>query len=108
MFRQQYGPELLEIDDVVLTRCRAIPFVHFNAVLNLGVDSPATEARVDVIAAAYDAAGIRRFTVVHNPFCRPPELAAWLLARGLQPRTGWDRVYRVAPRDAAAPPPARG
>ena len=94
--RRQYEPELIEFENVVLTRCRAIPFVHFNAALSLGVQSPATEATVDAVIAAYQAAGIRRFTILHHRFCRPLELPDWLRARGFQPRPGWDRVDRLA------------
>jgi hypothetical protein len=51
-FRNQYSTELIEVDKTFLTRSRSIPFVHFNAVLNLGLASPASEAAVDAAIAA--------------------------------------------------------
>lgn len=107
-FRQEFGPELIDIDNVLLTRCRLIPFVHFNAVLNLGLQSPATEATLDAIIATYQAAEIQRMTVMHHPFCEPSTLSDWLRARGFQARPGWDRVYRFALPSVVAALPDRG
>lgn len=60
-YAERYGPELVRVEGVTLTRCRAIPFPHFNAVLDLGIAEPATEASVDAIIAAYREAGVGRF-----------------------------------------------
>jgi hypothetical protein len=93
--RERYNPEILRVDGVTLTRCRDIPFSHFNGVLDLGVAAPATESQVDAILACYREAGIPRFTVLHNPHVQPPELRDWLEARALRPRGTWERVYRA-------------
>ena len=107
-FRRQHEPELLEIDGAIVMRCRSIPFVHFNAALNLGLQAPATEATVDAIVAAYRAATIRRFAILHNPMCLPAALTGWLESRGFQARPGWDRVFRLGGSPAPDAPPARG
>jgi hypothetical protein len=93
-FVAQYRPEILRAGGVILTRCAAIPFVHFNCVMNLGVGEPATEPQLDAVLAQYREAGVSAFAVYHNPYCRPRELAEWLQARGLKARGGWDRIYR--------------
>jgi hypothetical protein len=105
-FQRRFNPEIARIGDVVLTRCRAIPFPHFNSVLTLGVSSPATEEQVDEVVAWYRGVEIPRFTVLHNPHCQPAQLTQWLEERGLQSRGGgWERVYRPAGASFTAPPP---
>jgi hypothetical protein len=106
--REQFAPELVEVDGVVLTRCQAIPFVHFNAVLNLGLEPAATEDALDAVIDAYETAGIKRFTVMHHPFCEPAMLADWLSTRGLTRRQGWDRVYRLGVPASLGAAPRRG
>lgn len=108
VFREQFAPDLLEVDGVALTRCRAIPFVHFNAVLNLGLESAATEETLDAVIDAYQTAGIRQFTVMHHPHCEPATLVDWLAVRGFTRRQGWDRVYRLGVPTAVGAPPRRG
>ncbi len=96
-FTREFRPELREQDGVAYTRCRAIPFVHFNSVLSLGLDAPATEEVLDAILAAYDAVGIPRVTVLAQPCAEPEALPGWLAGRGFVERPGWDRVFRTAP-----------
>src|ERR1043166_4545863 len=91
-FRQEYKPELVDIGNTVLTRCQRIPFVHFNAVLNLGLHA-ATETTVKNAIAEYRAASIRKFVVLHHQYCRPAALPEWLRAHGCEAKRGWDRVY---------------
>jgi hypothetical protein len=107
-FHGQFEADLIEIGDVVLTRCRAIPFVHFNGVLSFGLNSPATEDVLGRVIGAYDQAGVRRITVMHHPFCLPEAIPGWLRARGFEARPGWDRVYRYDGSAAPNPAPARG
>ena len=104
-FRERFNPEILQVDGVTLTRCRAIPFSHFNAVLDLGVAAPASERTLDAVLACYREAEIPRFTVLHNPYAQPPALPGWLEARGFSRRGSWERVYRPA-GELATPPPA--
>lgn len=96
-FTREFRPELREQDGVAFTRCRAIPFVHFNSVLNLGLGAPATEEVLDAILATYEAVGIARVTVLTLPAATPASLPGWLTARGFVERPGWDRVFRTAP-----------
>jgi hypothetical protein len=106
-YRDRFNPEILRVEGVTLTRCRAIPFSHFNAVLDLGIVAPATESQVDAILACYREADIPRFTVLHNPHVQPPLLREWLETRGLRERGAWERVYRAG-GGIAAPPVVEG
>jgi hypothetical protein len=108
-FARRFQLEMLQVDDVVLTRCPGIPFVHFNCVLNLGMHAPATERQLDTILARYHAAGVRGFAIYATPLCQPAELPGWLAARGLRVRGGWERIYRDdrAPAELGLDLPAR-
>jgi hypothetical protein len=93
-FARRFQLEIIRVQNIVLTRCKTIPFVHFNCVKNLGMTEPATEALIDDVLALYREAGIRNFAFYHIPHCRPSTLPAWLEARSLQKRGGWERIYR--------------
>lgn len=93
-FARQFELEIMQVENVVLTLCRRIPFVHFNCVKNLGMTAPARESLVDDLILRYRQAGIRNFTFYHIPHCQPPALPEWLQARGFHPHGGWDRIYR--------------
>jgi hypothetical protein len=93
-FARQFGLEIRQVQQVTLTCCQQIPFVHFNCVKNLGMNAPASETLVDELIATYHAAGVQSFTFYHIPHCQPPALPQWFAARGFQARRGWDRIYR--------------
>lgn len=93
-FVRQFQLEILEVEDVVFTRCKTIPFVHFNCVKNFGMGQPATEALLDTILTSYRDAGIQHFTFYHIPHCQPSSVPKWFKSRNLQRRGGWDRIYR--------------
>lgn len=93
-FARQFGFTLTQVQEVVLTCCEPIPFVHFNCVKNLGINAPASEALVDELIATYHTAGVQNFTIYHIPHSQPPALSEWLKLRGFQPQGGWDRIYR--------------
>jgi hypothetical protein len=93
-FAQRFQLEMLQIDDVVLTRCPGIPFIHLNCVLNLGMHAPATERQLDAILAQYQALNVRRFAIYSTPYCQPAQLTAWFAARKLRVTSGWERIYR--------------
>jgi hypothetical protein len=99
-YMEAFKPEILDLDGLVLTRCAAIPFVHFNNVLNLGIERPATGDQLDAIGRWYAEAGIDRYTILHNPSASPAELPGMLEARGFTARGAWERIYRPA----SAPP----
>jgi hypothetical protein len=93
-FRHRYELDILRVDNVVLTRCKTIPFIHFNCVMNLGMTAPATEALLDRVLKLYDEAGIQSFACFHIPHSQPASLPVWFEARNLNARGGWDRIYR--------------
>lgn len=93
-FARQFQLEIIQHEGLVLTRCKPIPFVHFNCVKNFGVVTPATEALLDEVLTIYRKADIRHFAIYHNPHCQPAALPDWFAARGLQRRGGWERIYR--------------
>ena len=62
-----------------------------NRIVGLGIDQPATEA--DLEAALEVLAGTTHYVAV-SPAARPPELAAWLEARGLERGWGWMQFQR--------------
>jgi hypothetical protein len=103
-YRERFRPEIINVDGVTLTRCAAIPFMHFNSVLDLGLDTPATESTLDAVLRCY--AGIAKFMILHNPQCEPSSLVEWMEARELQRSGSWERVYRPAgalPAEPGAP-----
>jgi GNAT superfamily N-acetyltransferase len=62
-----------------------------NRIVGLGVEDPVTEAAVD--AALELLAGTTHYVAI-SPGARPPELTAWLRARGLEPGWGWMQFRR--------------
>jgi GNAT superfamily N-acetyltransferase len=62
-----------------------------NRIVGLGVEEPATEDAVD--ASLRSLWGTTHYVVI-SPDARPPELAAWLEARGLEPGWGWMQFRR--------------
>ena len=93
-FARRFQLDLLRAQEVVMTRCVGIPFVHFNCVMNLGVNEPAREAQIDELLALYRSAGVSAFAFLHNPQCQPVQLTQWFKAKGLGEGEGWDRIYR--------------
>ncbi|MER8591332.1 hypothetical protein NKH33_06985 [Mesorhizobium sp. M1182] len=95
-FAARQGLAIAEDGDLVWTTCTTIPFIHFNCVKNFGVDSAATESRLDALLAHYRDAGILRPWFYTNPHTEPATLSCWLEARGLQRQGGWERIFRDA------------
>jgi hypothetical protein len=93
-FVRQFQLEIIRVQNIVLTRCKMIPFIHFNCVMNLGMTEPATEDIVDTVLTLYRQAGVRNFALYHNPHCQPATLPEWFKSRGLHLRGGWERIYR--------------
>ena len=93
-FRSQFKLELIRVGQIVLTRCKAIPFIHFNCVMNFGLAQPATEAQLDHLLHFYDEVGVQHFAIYHIPHVQPSTVPEWFRSRKLQHRGGWDRIYR--------------
>ncbi|TGV63444.1 hypothetical protein EN803_35710, partial [Mesorhizobium sp. M2D.F.Ca.ET.160.01.1.1] len=70
-FAARHGLSIARDGDLVWTTCTTIPFIHFNCVKNIGVDSPATESQLDTLLAHYRAAGISRPWFYVNPHTEP-------------------------------------
>ncbi|MDG4881333.1 hypothetical protein [Mesorhizobium sp. WSM4884] len=102
-FAARHGLSIARDGDLVWTTCTTIPFIHFNCVKNIGVDSPASEAQLDALLAHYRAAGILRPWFYTSPHTEPSRLRCWLEARGLQHQSGWERIFRDATPLAAEP-----
>jgi hypothetical protein len=107
-FQQKFDPQILQMEGVSLTRCRAIAFSHFNSVLDLGVSAPATEQLVDALLQCYNEADVHRFVILHNPYAQPAELAEWLKGRGLHPKGAWERICRIEKRTIPSKPAVEG
>jgi GNAT superfamily N-acetyltransferase len=95
------GARTAEIGDVLCLRLdESIPITMFNRALGLGLDTPADEEQLDAVLAFL--AGVHSYVTV-APRARPPELAAWLDARGHVPAHGWTKFQR----STADPPRTR-
>jgi hypothetical protein len=93
-FIRQFQLEMIHVEQIVLTRCNTIPFIHFNCVMNFGIAQPATETLLDQLLTIYHEAGVRHFALYHIPQAQPSVIPEWFRARKLQQRGGWDRIYR--------------
>jgi hypothetical protein len=93
-FARQFQLEIIRVQNIVLTRCRTIPFIHFNCVMNLGMTELASEHQIDEALAIYRDADVRDFAFFHIPHCQPAMLPEWFKARNLHVRGGWERIYR--------------
>jgi hypothetical protein len=93
-FGQRFMPEMLHVGNVALTRCKAIPFVHFNCVMNFGMTELATEQALDEILTLYHTVDMRQFAFFHTPHFQPTEITEWFQKRNLQLKGGWERIGR--------------
>jgi len=79
----------------------AVPIGHFNRLVGLGVETPASEAMLDSALARFAAADIGEFFIHLSPGAQPAALPGWLAARGLVPhRRAWAKLWR----DDSPPP----
>jgi GNAT superfamily N-acetyltransferase len=76
--------------------------ILINRTIGLGLISPATEADVQDIVAAYKKARIRRYFVHRHPHSKPGALVEWLQSAGLERARSWQKFER-----ASVPIPAR-
>lgn len=99
------GVSAAQIAGATLVLAPKIPATYFNRVIGLGLERPATEADVDVIAAAYLGAGVTSFWIHLASSAQPAQLAAWLRSRGfVEPRR---RSWAKFLRDTRAAPSAQ-
>ena len=96
---REWGGRVEQIGSAIATRVAFGNLWIVNRVIGLGTAEPATEAMVDEIVELYRPAGVD-FAVQLAPGAQPPELPAWLEARGLKRSRNWAKFYR----DVEAPP----
>jgi hypothetical protein len=100
-FAEQFGFALFNQEGLVQTCCKAIPFVHFNCVKNLGLGHTATQAQLEQALAIYSEREVTAFSVLYEPHRLPSQLPQWLKARGLTVKGSWDRILRISSETAA-------
>lgn len=106
-YAREHGLRLARVGEVVVLRASRIPFPLFNRALGLGLGEPATPGQVDRVLALLREGGGSRFLVHLVPGAQPEALGEWLAERGLQVRSGWDRLLRDGqpqPLDNGDPP----
>jgi hypothetical protein len=67
-----------------LVTLAALNFGHFNRVIALGVNTPATDEDLESVKSFYSSRSQSRFTVEVTPASQPPDLAELLTRHGLQ------------------------
>ncbi len=93
-FGKEFNAEILELGQIVLTRCPSIAFGEFNRVMGLGVFETATESDLEHVFDKYREVGVKRFLIHHIPSCQPTVLTNWLEARQPAVLAGWERIVR--------------
>jgi GNAT superfamily N-acetyltransferase len=91
-YRSAIADRVVELDGATAFRVPQAPDTPMlNRIVNLGVDEPATKARLDAAVAAM--AGLQ-FYVSLSPAARPADIQGWLRARGFHPGWGWMQFRR--------------
>jgi hypothetical protein len=93
-FVQGSGLRCLDAGAATLVVAPGLPTTMFNRAIGLGVFRPAVEADVDSVISEFRSAGSRNFWIHLNPGSSPPQIDAWLTARGfaLARRRSWAKV----------------
>jgi GNAT superfamily N-acetyltransferase len=83
-----------EIGGALCTAARAAPgSAMLNRVVGLGLEEPATVEALDEIGAVFAGDGVS-YGITVTPNVMPPELNAWLEARGFSRGYGWAKFRR--------------
>ncbi|MBX7223509.1 MAG: hypothetical protein K1Y36_26585 [Blastocatellia bacterium] len=93
-FAKQFRLQAKQIGELVMLQCGAIPFIHFNCVMGVGLVEPLTEAVLDDLLDTYRTDAVNTCFFHHIPHCQPAEMPFWLAARGLKFQSSWDRIFR--------------
>lgn len=88
------GVRLARFGSVVALMTRRLDVLALNRAVGVGLGTAADEAGLDALIAWYRDAGIPRFFVQLAPEARPPQLRAWLAARGLAHYNNWMKLWR--------------
>jgi hypothetical protein len=93
-FTNPFGMSIRRFGEgIVGLACPGIDTILFNRVMGLGVDAPATEAKIDEIVADYRDRGVARFAF---QICADVQVENWLTARGFTRGDDWAKCYRAA------------
>ena len=93
-FAKQYRMEKYRFDSARMLLSPIIQFSHFNQVMGLGLNKPASEEEVDQLLSIYHSAQVRNIELHVIPHTQPDQLTSWLSKRGLRKVSCWDRIYR--------------
>jgi GNAT superfamily N-acetyltransferase len=97
-YRPEMGASVEEIDGAVCCVLKAVPSTMFNRVLKLGLDTPASEASLDLIRDIFAPHDLP-FAIQLSPLAGPNTLKGWLEERGYAITSNWVKFYR----DVASP-----
>ncbi len=102
-FAYKYGVQVQQAGSAWVTLMSGVDSWFFNRINGLGLESATTQDALDGALGVLTSAGCKEYTVQLSPLAQPPELEAWLKARGLCFRSNWAKMYR----DASPAPSAR-
>ena len=68
--------------------------IVINRAIGVGLRARESEATIGEMVHAYERAGVARYFVQVHPEARPPQIADWLLAQGLEKARGWQKFVR--------------
>jgi hypothetical protein len=94
-------PQVLPVGDGLATLMPRSDSLRMNRVIGLGHRGKASEATIDTIIARYQAARVKRFSVLLGPGPQSAEIERWLLRRRFTRRTG----HLLLLRDCRKPVP---
>ncbi|HQR23185.1 MAG TPA: hypothetical protein PK163_00265, partial [Steroidobacteraceae bacterium] len=88
------GLRCLDAGGATLVVAPGLPTTMFNRAIGLGVHRPAAEADLESVISEFRSAGSSNYWVHLNPGSSPPQIGAWLEARGFEParRRSWAKV----------------
>jgi hypothetical protein len=96
-YRPEMGASIEDVDGSVCCVLRTVPSTMFNRVLKFGLDTPASEASLDLVRRVFEAHDLP-FAIQLSPLAGPEMLKGWLDERGFVVTTNWVKFYRdVAP-----------
>ena len=99
----ELGAAVLEDGPTTTFMLSALNVGFFNRSLGLGIGEPATDAAIDAVLRAFEAAGQTSFTIQVSPFARPSAIETMLEAHGRTRGRRWVKLWR----DTEDPPAPR-
>lgn len=94
----------VRVDGPVLAGMAAnLNIVALNRVIGLGLEEPATQAKLESLLAMYERGRPRRHAVQVGPAALPQQLPSWLKRRGFHHLNNWVKLYARTDREVPAP-----